>query len=138
MAATAEQVKEWQNRSSSMTTLNLKAIEGSLAELDAHLTLRSFLVGYEMTDADTTVWKVLRENRVAHSYIKQGLMVNLARWFKFIEETNPSISLAERPLKGGKGADGEKTVEKDEGGSYEIGLQDTEHGVVTRFPPEPR
>lgn len=125
-------VKEWQQRSEALTPLNLKQIEGPLAELNDHLTLRSYIVGYSCTDADTTVWKALRGNRIAVSYIKQGLMVNVSRWFKFIEETeNPQIDL---PIRGAK--DG-KAASKDDAASYDIGLQDTEKGVVTRFPPEP-
>ncbi|TKA54367.1 hypothetical protein B0A49_12865 [Cryomyces minteri] len=126
------QVKEWQERAEQFKPLDLKTIEGPLGELDAHLTLRSYIVGYSQTDADTTVWTTLRANRVAYAYIKQSLMINLARWFKFIEETNPEITttLPERPAK-----DEKKT--RDEGGNYDIGLQDAGDGVVTRFPPEP-
>jgi len=119
-----------------MTALNLKAIEGPLAELDAHLTLRSHIVGYSLTDADTTVWRTLRENRVAHAYIKQGLMANLLRWFKYIKEAYPeSAVLPTRPEKVAK-ARGEKE-EMGDGANYDIGLQDVQGGVVTRFPPEP-
>ncbi|KAK8187046.1 glutamyl-tRNA synthetase [Phyllosticta capitalensis] len=128
------QIKEWQDRAAKLTPLNLKAIEAPLAELDAHLTLRSHIVGYGLTDADITVWKTLRDNRVAHAYIKQNLMVNLTRWFKYIEEAYPEQSaLAHRPAKKAAAADEKKGDE----GNYDIGLQDVENGVVTRFPPEP-
>ncbi|KAK4621471.1 putative glutamate--tRNA ligase, cytoplasmic [Fulvia fulva] len=121
------QVKEWQERAEALKPLNLKQIEGPLGELNDHLTLRSYIVGYSLTDADTTVWKTLRSNRVAHAYIKQNLMVNLSRWFSFIEETaQPTIDLPTRP---------KETA--DEGANYDIGLPDVEKGVVTRFPPEP-
>ena len=126
------QIKEWQDRASTFEPLNLKQVEGPMAELDAHLTLRSYIVGYSATDADTTIWKALRGNRIAYNYIKQNLMVNLCRWFRFIEEiVKPTLDLPTR----GKDESGRKVA--DEGGSYDIGLQDTEHGVVTRFPPEP-
>jgi len=122
-------VKEWQTRAEALKPLNLKQIEGPLGELDAHLTLRSYIVGYALTDADLTVWKTLRANRVAHAYIKQNLMVNLTRWFTFIEETaSPTVDL---PVHPGKAA------AADDGASYDIGLPDVEKGVVTRFPPEP-
>ncbi|KAK5010022.1 hypothetical protein LTR28_012148, partial [Elasticomyces elasticus] len=71
---TEAHVKEWHTRAEAFKSLNLRAIEEPLAELDAHLTLRSYIVGYSVTDADTIVWNVLRDNRVAHAYIKQGLM----------------------------------------------------------------
>ena len=125
-------IKEWQQRSEAFKPLNLKQIEAPLAELNDHLTLRTYIVGYSVTDADTTVFKALRGNRIAHSYIKQGLMVNLSRWFKFIEETEkPELDLPTRAK--GEG----KKETKDDAASYDIGLQDTEKGVVTRFPPEP-
>lgn len=128
------QIKEWQQRAEKLSPLNLKAIEPHLAELDAHLTLRSHIVGYGLTDADTTVWKTIRDNRVAHAYVKQSLMVNLSRWFRYIEEAYPEqTTLAYRPAKKPAAAD----KKEDEAGSYDIGLQDVEHGVITRFPPEP-
>lgn len=128
MADSAAQIKEWETRAEAFKPLNLKQIEGPLAELDAHLTLRTYIVGYSLTDADTTAWKVLRSNRVAYAYLKQNLMVNLSRWFNFIEETaQPTIELPTRPVKEGA----------NDGANYEIGLQGTENGVVTRFPPEP-
>lgn len=129
MANRTAQIQEWQERAKALEPLNLKQIEKPLGELDAHLTLRSYIVGYSATDADTTVWKTLRGNRVAHNFIKQGLMVNLTRWFTFIEETAaPTIELPTRPVEKKAG---------DDGASYEIGLPNTENGVVTRFPPEP-
>ncbi|KAF2140740.1 uncharacterized protein K452DRAFT_288828, partial [Aplosporella prunicola CBS 121167] len=75
-------------------------------------------------------------NRVAHAYIKQSLMVNLSRWFRYIEEAYPQqTKLPERPAK--KSGAAEEKNEKSDAANYNIGLQDTEHGVVTRFPPEP-
>ena len=131
-----QHVKEWKDRADHFGVLNLKQIEGPMGELDAHLTLRSYIVGHSQTEADTTVWRTLRDNRVAYAYVKQGLMVNLTRWFKLIEETNPSFTLPQHPARAAKSAD-EETPNKDEGGNYDIGLQDTSKGVVTRFPPEP-
>jgi glutamyl-tRNA synthetase len=123
------QIQEWKERTERLKPTNPKQVEGPLAELDAHLTLRSYIVGYSLTEADTAVWTVLKANHVATSaFIKSGRMVNVARWFNFIAETaQPSIDLPNR-AKGG-------TV--DEGASYDIGLPDVEKGVVTRFPPEP-
>ncbi|QDS69070.1 hypothetical protein FKW77_009961 [Venturia effusa] len=133
-------VKEWQGRAEAFSTKDRKALEQSFNELDAHLTLRSYIVGYDLTDADSAVWKAIRENHIAHSIIKQGLLVNVSRWFKYIEEVNPSLatSLPTRPAKGAKGP-AEQEKAKEEGGNFNIGLQDVQPGevVVTRFPPEP-
>lgn len=131
-----DQQKEWRTRAAKMTSLNMKEIEAPLAELDTHLTLRSYISDYRLTTADLVVWGILRSNRVAHAYIKQGLRVNLSRWFSFIEESNPWIaSTISDASAAAKPAKDETTI--DDGASYDIGLQDTSAGVVTRFPPEP-
>ena len=122
------QIKEWQERAKAFDVLDLKQLQKPLAELDNHLTLRTYIVGYALSDADTDVWKKIRSNRVGYGFIKSGSMTNIWRWFNFISETvDPTI---DQPAKST-----EKVV--DEGASYDIGLQDTENGVVTRFPPEP-
>jgi len=122
------QIKEWKTRAEALKPTNPKQLEGPLSELDAHLTLRSYIIGYNLTEADIEVWKTLKANHVATSaFIKSGRMVNVARWFNFISETaQPAVDL---PVRTKNAAD--------EGASYDIGLPDVEKGVVTRFPPEP-
>ena len=110
-------------------------MEGPLHELDAHLTLRSYVVGYTLNVADLSVWGAIRGNRVAYAAVKKGNMLNVSRWFKFIEETNPWIAAAMQSLNAQAAA--KKAVKSSEGASYDIALPDTEKGVVTRFPPEP-
>jgi glutathione S-transferase len=129
------QIKEWKDRAEAFKPLNLKQIEPALAELDAHLTLRSHIVGYTLTDADTIVWQTLRENRVAYAYIKQSLMPNLCRWFRYIDEVYGKETALPERTKAEKKVDNKK----DEGASYDIGLQGIGDGtgIVTRFPPEP-
>ncbi|KAG9723291.1 hypothetical protein KCU59_g16236, partial [Aureobasidium melanogenum] len=118
----AAQIAEWQKRAEAFKPLNLKQIEGPIAELDAHLTLRSYIVGYSATDADLDVWKAIRGNRIAHSsVIKQGLYINVSRWFNFIEETErPVVELASRGKEMAKKAEG-----KADQGNYDIGLEGT-------------
>ena len=130
-------ISEWTARAEALKPLNLKQIEPSLAELDAHLTLRTHIVGYSLTEADTVVWTTLRGNRVAHAYVKQNLMPNLCRWFRYIEEAYPQQTVVVQEGTKGKGAKEGKP--KDEGANYDIGLQgiDDPTKVVTRFPPEP-
>lgn len=134
----AAAIKEWQDRAAKFTSKDRKALDKPFAELDAHLTLRSYIVGYSLTDADTAVWRAIQENHIAKSFIKQGLYLNVTRWFQYIEETNPALSAA--PAKPAKAAKEElEKVAKEEGGSFDIGLQEVGEGeqVVTRFPPEP-
>lgn len=136
------QIAEWQSRAEAFKPLNLKQIEPALLELDAHLTLRSHIVGYTLTDADTTVWQTLRGNRVAHAFVKQDLMKNLCRWFRYIEEVYPQSVVVVGQSKDGaatsKAGKGGKEGKNDDA-NYDIGLQDVGDGtgIVTRFPPEP-
>ncbi|KAL9093657.1 MAG: hypothetical protein Q9159_000186 [Coniocarpon cinnabarinum] len=146
---------EWRNRAEKMTAPSLKDIEPAIAELDAHLTLRSYIADYRLTTADLVVWGTLRNNRVALGSIKQGIRINLSRWFNFIDQSNPWISEAVNDATGrsatsnpkkdasaSKSAPLEPSKPRDpnvvhDDTNYDIGLQDTEAGVVTRFPPEP-
>lgn len=120
---------------SSLILSDFKAVEGPLLELDAHLTLRSYIIGYTLTVADLCVWGALRGNKIAYAAVKKGNIVNVSRWFRFIEEANPWIATALQSLNAQ--AQETKTAKSKEGASYDIALPDTAKGVVTRFPPEP-
>jgi glutamyl-tRNA synthetase len=114
---------------------DFKKIEPRLAALDKHLTLRSYIEGYSISEADTKIWVTIRSNKVANAFVRRGAMVNLLRWFTFIEQTHPEIQQeikAKDEAARAKLAAGSKA-----GASYNMALQDTEKGVVTRFPPEP-
>jgi len=114
---------------------DFKSVEGPLHELDAHLTLRSYVVGYDLTVADLSVWGAIRGNKVAFAAVKKGSMLNVSRWFKFIEETNSWIAAAIQSANAQAAA--KKATKSSEGASYDIALPDTDKGVITRFPPEP-
>lgn len=132
---TDQQVKEWLNRTAKFVSTDFKSVEGPLLELDSHLTLRSYIVGYSLTMADLSVWGAIRGNKIAHAAIKKGSILNVSRWFKFIDETNPWITTAVQSSNAQ--AQEKKSAKSKEGASYDIALPDTEKGVVTRFPPEP-
>ena len=123
-------VNEWVGRAQKFGSADMKALETVFAELDAHLTLRSYIIGHSLTEADTAVYKQINSNNKAKSYQKQGLFRNVSRWYSFIEETNPDLKAAALPIRT-KGAPDKA------GDNFEIGLQGAENGVVTRFPPEP-
>ncbi|WPG98347.1 Hypothetical protein R9X50_00113600 [Acrodontium crateriforme] len=126
MADHTSHVNEWIERAKAFEVPDLKKLQQPLAELDNHLTLRSYIVGYAPSDADTAVWKALRTNRIAAGFIKTGTLASLCRWYSFIADTvNPAIDAPTKPK------------ETDDGANYDIGLKDAENGVVTRFPPEP-
>lgn len=108
---------------------DFKSLEPLLLQLEKHLTLRTYLSGYELSDADKKVWTVLRQNKVAIGLVRKGSFVSVSRWFTYLENAHPELK--EDVAAGSKGA------KKAGGANYNIGLKNTENGVVTRFPPEP-
>jgi glutamyl-tRNA synthetase len=114
---------------------DFKAIEPHLVQLDKHLALRTYIEGYTISDADTKIWVTLRSNKVANAFIKRGALVNLCRWFTFIEDAHPEIQVEIKVQDDAVKA--KKAAASKAGASYNLALQDVGKGVVTRFPPEP-
>lgn len=104
-----------------------------MKELESHLTLRSYVVGYSLTLADIAVWGALHGNKVTISLRRN--CVNISRWFKLIEISNPWITVVVADLS--NAAQQRKAAASASGANYNIGLKNTENGTVTRFPPEP-
>lgn len=69
---------------------DFKSLHRTMKELEFHLSLRSYIVGYSLTLADLAVWGVLRGNMVTTSLRRN--CVNISRWFEFIEISNPWIT----------------------------------------------
>ena len=128
------QVEEWVKRAADFEPLDFKALDKPMKELDSHLTLRSHVVGYAMTLADMIVWGTLRGNKVAVANIKKASN-NVSRWFSYIEAAYPWVTEGVTELNAS--VQKKKAAASAAGGSYNIGLRNTEKGVVTRFPPEP-
>ena len=129
------QLMEWLSRVPNFAQPAFKSLEPHLLELDAHLLLHSYILGYSLTLADVALWGAIRGNRAGLSNVKKGALINVARWFNFIEETNPWMTEAVTDV---NAAALEKKVEQSKkGASYDIELKNTDKGVVTRFPPEP-
>ncbi|EAA58880.1 hypothetical protein AN8224.2 [Aspergillus nidulans FGSC A4] len=80
---------EWLAQLEDFASLDFKAIEPKLQQLNNHLILRSFVVGYALSTADIALWGALRGNRVAIGAIRKGTLINLTRWFNFLEELCP-------------------------------------------------
>ncbi|KAL8829513.1 MAG: hypothetical protein Q9170_006138 [Blastenia crenularia] len=130
-----DKIQQWIDRVGAFAPTDFKSVEGHLLDFDALLTLRSYVVGYTLTSADIAIWGALRGNKAAYAAIKKGAMLNVTRWFQFIEEINPWIAPAVQSLNAH--AQERKMAKSREGASYDIALPDTDKGVVTRFPPEP-
>ncbi|PGH27106.1 hypothetical protein AJ80_01293 [Polytolypa hystricis UAMH7299] len=58
-----KQVLEWVTRSLDLTPSDFKAVDRPLTELEHHLTLRSYIVGYSMGLADMVVWGATSGNK---------------------------------------------------------------------------
>lgn len=106
---------------------DFRTIEPRLRDLDKHLTLRTYLDGYTLGELEKKIWQTLRGNKVAIGFIRRNGLPNLTRWFTFLEQMHPELQ-----EEAGKG----KVANKG-GANYNVALQDTEKGVVTRFLPEP-
>lgn len=123
---------------------NFKELSVLLEALDAHLNLRSFMVGYELSLADIAVWGVLRANALMGSVLKNEVYPNVSRWYSLLGEDARFETPVERASKAivelrksAKAAlsGGKKETHK---ANFEIDLPGAEMGkVVTRFPPEP-
>lgn len=114
---------------------DFRSIEPLLQELDKLLILRTYLNGHVISEVDSKIWLALRQNKAAFGTLRKGNIVNLTRWFNYIEAAHPEIQddiKAQQQAQMAKKVAGSKA-----GGSYNIGLAGTENGVVTRFPPEP-
>ena len=114
---------------------DFKTVEPHLHALDKHLILRTYLDGYQLGDNDHKIWVTLRSNRAATSFILKGSLVNLLRWFAWVEANHPEI---QGDIKAAEAAKKAKTAAASKaGGNFNLALQDTDKGVVTRFLPEP-
>lgn len=107
---------------------DFRTIEPRLRDLDKHLTLRSYLEGYSLTDLEKKIWHTLKGNKVAIGFIRKNNLPNLTRWFTFLEQTHPEL---QEDAAKGKGAKASGAA------NFNLALQDTDKGVVTRFLPEP-
>jgi glutamyl-tRNA synthetase len=118
-----------------LAPLDFKAIEPHLAALDKHLILRTYVDGYLLSELDTKIWVTIRSNRVAVPIVRKGALANLLRWFTYVEQTHPEIQQEVKAKDEAEKA--KKAALSKAGASYNMALQETEKGVVTRFPPEP-
>ncbi|KAG0243638.1 tRNA synthetases class I, catalytic domain-containing protein [Mortierella sp. GBAus27b] len=115
---------------------DFKTLDVIFQQLNHHLTLRSYFVGYKVSVADIALWGALKANAIFARQIKTGkdLGVYLGRWFNHISsQAFVDVALADLA----KAIDNCKVSQADQG-SFDINLIGAEMGkVVTRFPPEP-
>ncbi|KAF9300120.1 hypothetical protein BGZ74_008278 [Mortierella antarctica] len=135
--ASASLIDDFIDRSQDIVnTSDFKTLDVIFQQLNHHLTLRSFFVGYKITAADIALWGALKANAIFARQLKTGkdLGVYIGRWFNHISaQAFVDVALAELA----KANDSTKVAKADQG-SFDINLIGAEMGrVVTRFPPEP-
>lgn len=115
-----------------LETPDFKTNEPALHQLDQFLTLRSYLEGHTLSQTDEQAWTALRLNKVTFGIVRRNTFLNVTRWFNNIESNHPALQAKVK-------AQAAANIARDDqaGGRYNIKLQDTANGVVTRFPPEP-
>ncbi|KAJ8660549.1 glutamate-tRNA ligase [Lichtheimia ornata] len=116
-------------------TSDFKQLDAGFKELNKYLTLRSYIVGYQLSLADFVVWGALKASPVFARVFKtkkESVGTYLGRWFEFVS----SLDAAQLAVKDLQNAS--KPQKAADQGKFEIGLTEAEMGkVVTRFPPEP-
>ncbi|QEU58771.1 Gus1 [Kluyveromyces lactis] len=121
---------------------NFQQLAESLAKLDAHLNLRTYILNtLEPSLADIVVWGYLRSNGMVGSIIKNKVYINVSRWYSTLElipefgQAHEFLTKSLQELKKASNVNKKKETHK---ANFEIGLPDAKVGeVVTRFPPEP-
>lgn len=119
-----------------LSSTDIQTLKPLLMMLDRALTLRTYLGGDHIGPIDEGAWTALRTNKVTGGLLRQGHMpTNVSRWYTFIDAMHPEIQIEIKAAQA-QARENRATASR-AGGSYSIGLPDAEHGVVTRFPPEP-
>jgi glutamyl-tRNA synthetase len=114
---------------------DFRTIEPHLQALNKHLTLRTYLSGHSLTPDEARIWQSLKSNRAAIGFIRKGSLSHLTRWFVFVEQTHPEIQAETKAAEAEARA--KVAAASKAGGSYDLALENTDQGVVTRFLPEP-
>jgi glutamyl-tRNA synthetase len=132
------QVQEWAIRSEAFSASTFRQLQAPLEELDVHLTLRSYIIGYQINCADLLVWAILSSNHVALSWIRKS-QNNVTRWYNFIESSNgwTKEALHEVQSTSSKEKVNARAATGAAGANYDIDIPHISGPIVTRFPPEP-
>ena len=111
----------------------------ALLEMNSHLRMRSFMVGYQVTLADLCVFGALKSSHIWLKIAKgKDAPPFLMRWYGYIHSL-PQVQQALTKFSAALAPSREESAAKtsDQQGSFDVGLADaTEGNVVTRFPPE--
>ncbi|KAJ7170718.1 glutamyl-tRNA synthetase [Mycena crocata] len=115
-------------------TSDIREIVSILKDFDDHLTLRTFLVAHDISEADYVLWGCMKGHSKAIGLLRNKGLVHLARWLDHLDSMEPfqravalTVEAKANRLRLNKAAAG-----------FALGLPNAIQGnVVTRFPPEP-
>ena len=78
----ASQIDSWLDFvTDSLSHLDYKSLKVAFEKLEKHLSLRSFLIGYDLSVADIAVWGALNGNAIFKKQVKNSQDVHTSRWF---------------------------------------------------------
>lgn len=99
-------------------TGDFRAAESHLLDLDKHMTLRTYLDGYTLSEIDEKIWVGLASNRATMTFIRKGKLANLTRWFLYVEQAHHEI---QKDVKEAQAAAAAKLAAASKaGGSYSL------------------
>ncbi|POW02019.1 hypothetical protein PSTT_12086 [Puccinia striiformis] len=117
---------------------NMNTLTTIANQIDHHLTLRTFLVGYSISEVDCSLWGLIKSSSTFNALLKRAQHPHLSRWFNYVDSLPSSkltISTLQDQIKNsvkGRSKAGVASV------NFEGGLSGAIKGqVITRFPPEP-
>lgn len=136
MAFTDLHITGYHEAAPGLASSDLQILQEALLRLNTALTLRTYLSGHQIGHVDEQAWTALRTNNIVDGLIRQGRMpMNVLRWLTYIDavhpEIQPEVKASQIRTRNNRAAASRA------GANYNVGLVDTENGVVTRFPPEP-
>ncbi|CAO3617876.1 unnamed protein product [Mucor fragilis] len=111
-----------------LATSDFKSLDATYKELNKHLTLRSYIVGYQVTIADLVIWGTLRSSPVFARIVKtkpENLGAYLVRWYEYVASLEAAEYALTAVQKQDKASKGSKAADQ---GKFEIGLTEAEMG----------
>lgn len=120
-------------QSEALATAPFQAAMQCADDLDQHLALRTYLVGFRVTAADAAIWGAIRSSSPLLGIIKKHAHAHLARWYAHVDALLAFSSAVTMMAE----AKSNMFKNKKTAAGFDLFLQGAKEGqVVTRFPPE--
>jgi glutamyl-tRNA synthetase len=127
------EVQQWLSFTSSLATGSTENYLKIAKEINTHLSLRTFVVGYKLTLADLAVWSGLLSNFAGNVALKESNdFPHLKRFLEFLGGLSPRFAELEKLVKVP-----ESKASKRGDAFLQLKGNPAKGKVCTRFPPEP-